>query len=119
VNVQRTSNTPNEITYEATARDVPGKLVAQVRDDTGELYWQPSKKKAEKTENEEVAKLLLGTVKSVDSNNIAIVDRSGLSHNLKLTRKLSPAPSRGERVLAVFEPTSHMAESVHSIPNSR
>lgn len=116
VDVRRTSNTPNKITYEATARDVPGKLVAQVRDDMGELYWQPSKKKPE---NEEVAKLLLGTVKSFDSNNIAVVDKSGVSHNLKLTRALSPMPSRGERVLAVFEPTSLRVESVYSIPKSR
>ncbi len=118
VYVQRTSNTPNEITYQATVRGVAGKLVAQVRSNTGELYWQPSTKKTEKIENEEVAKLVLGTVKSVDSENIALVDKSGLSHYLKLPREMS-LPSRGERVLAVVEPTNLSVRSVHSISDTR
>jgi len=119
VDVQTVSTTPNKITYQATVRDLPGKLVAEVTDDTGEFYWQSSKRKPEKTKNEEVAKLLFGTVKSVDSKNISLVDRSGLSHNLKLSRELSPTPARGEKVLAVFEATSLKVQSVHSIPNSR
>jgi len=119
VDVQRISNAPNDMTYQATIRDFPGKLVAQVRDDKGELYWQPTKKKPGKVGNEEIGKLVLGTVKSVDSENLALVDKSGVSYNLKLPGELSPPPSRGDRVLAVIEPTSRVVQSVHSVSESR
>jgi hypothetical protein len=119
VDVQRVSTTPTQITYQATARNIPGKLLAKMGGDTGELYWQPSKITTKQAQTEEVAKLLLGTVNSIDSNTISVIDKYGRSHNLKLSGKLSPAPIRGERVFIVFEAKSLRIQSVHSIPNSQ
>ena len=98
---------------EVSAAGIPGKLVADFNNDTGEIYWQPSGKRAEA-----VATLIVGRVKSVDSRKITLVSKSGLSHNLKLSSELSP-PSRGERIVAVVKPKSLDVERVYTIADSK
>lgn len=104
--VTTAEHTQDKAVYRASTEGLPGALVAEVRPGEGEIYWQRGDKR------ELRAEFLLGTVDFVGEGRLVLVGPHGKSHTVK-TPPGWTVPRRGENLVAVVEPKSQTAASLH------
>jgi hypothetical protein len=102
-------HTADRAVYRASIEGLPGTVVADVRPDGGAIYWQ----RAHGREQLDLGGLVVGTIDAVTQDGFVLRDSRGTS----VTIKARPDPARRpeDRVIAVVDPRTNTAITVHPV----
>ena len=112
--VSTVSRARNRAIYRASASGAPraGTIVADLKPDSGELYWAPAQEPRSSEQRETRAHFLVGKVTTAAPDRLVIENTHGEKVRLK-PQLGQPLPALGQQLVAVVEPDRQRVRAIY------